>query len=235
MKRFLLLLTILICDSCFAQHSYGVELGMTFPWAERTGFDYYKATTGKTFSAVYMYQKDWLCIKGSAGVLQKGFMHNVVFVDTSGNVLGQGDYERHRFNYGEASVKAGFTKGEKYQFQALLGLQYGHYFKTNVHMDEVVLDDGYIYPGYNQYFSNLKRPDLAANMEVRLGATFKEINHFFIVTEYGYGLMKIKYRNTPTNEPWKNHFASVRLGLMVDIGKPKSTEKSIDEEIEESE
>ena len=214
MRIYILLLLLISASFISAQQSsFGFGAGATISWAERPNHSYYKNTAGKTFDGFYLFEKGKFITKATAGFCHKGFNQTVIFVDTSGNILGQGDIERNRFSYLFISETAGVRYGDRFHGYTTAGVSLYYYLKTNVKLEETLLDNGYLYPGYNFDASNLKRLDFSLTAETAFFFKINDGNDILLIVNYNHGIAGIRYRDVETSNPWKNHHLSIKIGL----------------------
>lgn len=211
-------------------HYKGFSAGLNYSRVERQGYDYYKNLIGFGVEGNYEFKKRLLLLKSSIGYQQKGLSQELVFVDTSGNILGEGALEWTAFNYLSLSQHLGIQVGNKVFGICSIGLGTGCYLFTKVHSEDFKLDNGQISKGYTYRFSNLQRFDLWFSGEIGFGYKTKTVNEIFFLGGYNHGLTKIKYSNYPTPQPWLNHNWFFRIGTRSELNfKRKGVKKKIDD------
>lgn len=221
MRPFLCLIIFTGLGVAYGQtHLQGYSLGANYAFVDRPQYDYYEPVLGLSIDGFYRFQKEHFLSKTSLGFQQKGFSQELIFVDTSGNILGQGAKENTRFSYIGLTQLAGLrTKGERCYVYAAAGLSLGFYLGTHVNSPDFELDDGTVSEGYSYSFNNLKPLDLAGVGEAGIGFRMKGGGSIELIGVYNHGLLKIRYKETLTPQPWYNHCYSFRIGITSPIFK----------------
>lgn len=219
MKPFLCLIIFTGFGVAYGQtHHQGYSVGGNYAFVDRPQYDHYEPVLGLSIDGFYRFRKERFISKTALSFQQKGFSQELIFTDTSGNILGQGAREYTRFSYIGVTQLAGLsTKGERCYVYGAVGLSLGFYLGTHVNSADFELADGTVSEGYSYSFSNLKPLDLAGVGEAGIGFRMKSGGSIELIGAYNHGLLKIRYKETPTPQPWYNHCYSFRIGITSPI------------------
>ncbi|MFT6501300.1 MAG: hypothetical protein ACJASQ_001412 [Crocinitomicaceae bacterium] len=219
MKTTAVLIFILMYSFSYTQeHVAGLNAGLSVGLSERESYEHFEKVFGFSGSAFYLYKKNRFITKTSLGAQQKGFSQSLIFTDATGTVLGEGNKENTRYNYGTLEQLAGLEFGNKLYGSIMAGISGSYYFQTRVSADQFELDNGSLVPRYVYKFSNLEKLDFAAGIEAGIGVRHESGGSLFATASYNRGLKNVRYENYPESTPWKNHYLSFRIGYRHNFG-----------------
>lgn len=212
------------------QHFKGIEIGGSYSEVVRPNYDYYMPVLGLSGKAFYLYQKNHFYSKSSLGIEQKGFSQTLIFVDSNNVVLGEGAIEKTHFNYASLSEMIGFEFGNKIFGFGGIGFSASYYLFTSVKSDDFTLNNGQVSQGYSLNFRNLFPFDFALKSEVGFGFRLKNNSSIYFQLDYSLGIIKNRYKDVPTPNPWRNNVLSMNVGLRYPIqhGKDEGEEEEED-------
>jgi hypothetical protein len=219
--KFILIFACLLFElNAFGQiHSLGLQFGPTIAQTDRETYDYYKPLLGITGSGFYDYQQNHFAAKTSLGLIQRGLSQELIYVDSAGNILGQGAVENIKHTYLHFTQTIGLRYGERFYVGFFVGLRVGYYFNTRIYAQPFFLDDGQQLSGYSYTFDNLQKVDLTALAEGEFGLKIDESRSGFIAINYDRSLLNVDYQNgIGAGIPWKYQNISIQVGVKYRLG-----------------
>jgi len=210
------LIFLIVFNFTYGQtHLVGISPGFSISTVERPNFPYYGNVLGAVCDGYYEFNKSHFVSKSTIGFQHKGFSQEIIYIDTSGNILGEGAIENQRFSYISVSNIAGVLFGDneicpvnskKWKIFMIAGggLALNYYFRTLATSNEFTLNNGSKTSGYRYIFANQTPIDLSLKVETQFGIHFKNGNAICVILNYNHGLNKIRYSNVVTPEPWLN-------------------------------
>jgi hypothetical protein len=219
MKTNALLIFLFIYGASNAQeHHAGLSAGLSVGLSERETYEHFEKVIGFSGSAFYLYKQNRFVTKTSIGAQQKGFSQSLVYTDANGAILGEGNKENTRYNYGTFEQLVGLEFGDKLFGSIMGGVSGSYYFQTRVSADQFELESGSLIPSYVFKFSNLEKLDFAAVLEAGIGIKYESGGSIFATASYNRGLKNVRYEDYPDSTPWKNHYLSFRVGYRHNFG-----------------
>lgn len=229
MKAVLLLQFVLMLNLSFGQeHFLGLDLGGSITSVQRVDYGYYKSSYGINFNGNYTFNKGLFISKTALGYQTKGFTQEIIYVDTSGAILGEGAIETTKFRYFGLTELAGVEFGKTIFASFMAGLTASYYYNTNVSAPQFTLDDGSLASAYNHSFTNLERLDLTGVVQASIGFRRDEFSELILGLSYNRGLKKIRYKDYPTTAPWYNHYVSLQIGVRHKLQFKKGRSEEIE-------
>lgn len=193
------------------ENFFGLNGGLSINHVERSNYEYYKPEIGYSIDGLFLHRRGIFYSKSSIGIQQKGFSQELIFIDSSGNILGQGAIEHTRFNYLELSELIGLDFGKKVFAHFGAGFSFGLYQRSTISSTDFQINDTLVSSGYSFGVKNIQPLEFSSVFEVGLGIKLKPGHELVLLSQYKHGLNELKYRNYPTPNPWKNRSLVFKL------------------------
>jgi hypothetical protein len=207
-----IILSLFFCLNAGAQENFlGLNGGLSINSVERANYYYYKNQTGLSIDGLFLHRRGIFYAKSSFGLQQKGFSQELIFIDSSGTILGQGAIEHTRFNYLDLSEIIGLDFGIKVFAHFGAGFSGGLYLFSTINSSDFQVNDSVVSESYTLGIKNIQPFEFSSVFEAGLGIKLKQGHELVILSQYKHGLNEIRYRDYPTPNPWKNRSLVFKL------------------------